>query len=60
MPEPDPALDGYDAWARCDACVELTEPSEPADGEGRCARCVRDDEREARRADSHFRRGLGL
>jgi hypothetical protein len=50
LPEPEPALDAYDAWARCEACGELAEPAELAEGEGRCARCVRESEREARRS----------
>jgi hypothetical protein len=39
--ECEPALDGDDAWARCEACGELTEPRQLALWEGRCARCVK-------------------
>ena len=39
VPEPEPALDGYDTWATCDRRGELTEPAELSRGEGCCGRC---------------------
>jgi hypothetical protein len=39
VPEPEPALDGYDSWSRCGKCDRLTEPRELAQFRGYCANC---------------------
>jgi len=40
VPEPEPALDGFDTWATWDRCGALTAPCELSRGEGARRRCA--------------------